>query len=82
MTISRRDAIALSGSAIVGLSVGGLDPKELAAQVAGQEQEFPDRLIDVEPRATFPVDLPLNPDGWRSDYLLSFFLLRWALLCS
>ena len=63
MTISRRDAIAVSGSAIVGLSVGGLDPKELAAQVAGQEQEFPDRLIDVEPRATFPVDLPLNPDG-------------------
>jgi DMSO/TMAO reductase YedYZ molybdopterin-dependent catalytic subunit len=63
MTISRRDAIAVSGSAIVGLSVGRLDPRELAAQVAVQEQEFPDRLIDVEPRATFPVDLPLNPDG-------------------
>ena len=63
MTISRRDAIAVTGSALAGLSVGGLDPKELAAQVARQEQEFPDRLIDVEPRATFPVDLPLNPDG-------------------
>ena len=63
MTISRRTGLAVSGSALVGLSVGGLAPTALAAQVAGQEQEFPDRLIDVEPRATFPVDLPLNPDG-------------------
>jgi len=62
MTISRRDAIAVSGSAIVGLSVGGLDPKELAAQVAGQEQEFPDRLIDVEPAARHvPGGPPAEP---------------------
>ena len=54
MTISRRDAIAVSGTALAGLSTGALDPSALAAQ----EQEFPDRLVDVEPRGTFPVDLP------------------------
>ena len=47
MTISRRDAIAVSGSALAGLSVGGLNPKELLARAAPQEQGFPDRLIDV-----------------------------------
>ena len=62
MTISRRDALVVSGSALAGLSVG-LNPKELLAQAAQQAQEFPDRLIDVEPRGTFPVDLPLNADG-------------------
>ncbi len=63
MTISRRHAIAVSGSALAGLTVGGLDPSKLAAQAARANQEFPDRLETVEPRGTFPVDLPLNPDG-------------------
>jgi DMSO/TMAO reductase YedYZ molybdopterin-dependent catalytic subunit len=63
MKISRRDAIAVSGSALAGLSVGGLDAGRLAAQVAGSDQEFPDRLQTVEPRDGFPVDLPLNSDG-------------------
>jgi len=63
MTISRRDAIAVSGSALAGLSVGGLTPSALAAQLAGRDQEFPDHLETVEPREDFPVDLPLNPDG-------------------
>ena len=63
MTISRRNAIAVSGSALAGLSVGAFDPSKLVAQVAGADQEFPDRLEAVEPRGTFPVELPLNADG-------------------
>ena len=63
MPISRRDAIAVSGSALAGLSVTGLDPTKLAAQTPARDQEFPDHLMDVEPRETFPVHLPLNPDG-------------------
>lgn len=63
MTMSRRDAIAVSGSALAGLSVGGLHASGLAGQVVGSDQEFPDRLVDAELRDGFPVDLPLNPDG-------------------
>jgi len=63
MTMSRRDALAVSGSALAGLSVVGLDPARVGAQVAGADQEFPDHLQTVEPRDGFPVDLPLNPDG-------------------
>lgn len=63
MTMSRRDAIVVSGSALAGLSVGKLTPAELAAQVTRTDQEFPDHLETVEPRDGFPVDLPLNADG-------------------
>ncbi len=63
MSISRRDAIAVSGTALAGLAVGGLHPRTLGAQATGQSQEFPDRLETVEPRDGFPVDLPLEPDG-------------------
>ena len=63
MTISRRDAIAVSGSALAGLSVTGLDPSKLAAEIADRDQEFPDRLETVDPREGFPVTLPLNSDG-------------------
>ena len=63
MTISRRDAIALSGSALAGFSFGGLDVPKVAAQVGGSTQEFPNQLETVEPRQGFPVALPLNPDG-------------------
>ena len=63
MSISRREAIAFSGSALAGLSVGGIDASGLSAQVAQPEQEWPDRLVEAEMREGFPVPLPLNPDG-------------------
>ena len=64
MTISRRDAIRLSGGTLAGLSLGAkLSPEQLAAQSTAQAQEWPETLVEAEVRSGFPVDLPLNPDG-------------------
>ncbi|MSR23230.1 MAG: hypothetical protein EXR92_06795 [Gemmatimonadetes bacterium] len=64
MTISRRDAICLSGSTLAGLSLGALTWKELQAQAAQQPpQEWPDQLVERALRDGFPAALPLNPDG-------------------
>ena len=64
MTVSRRDAIRISGGTLAGLSLGAkLSPEQLAAQAAPQSQEWPETLVEAEVRAGFPVDLPLNPDG-------------------
>jgi DMSO/TMAO reductase YedYZ molybdopterin-dependent catalytic subunit len=71
MTISRRDAIAVSGAALAGLSVGGLSPSKLAAQWGAGDQEFPDHLATVEPRDGFPVPLPLNADGSAPEHAAS-----------
>ena len=63
--LTRRDAIALSGSAVAGLSLGGLTAQELAAQAAPQTapQEWPATLVERPRREGFPVELPLNADG-------------------
>ena len=61
MTISRRDAICRSSSALAGLSVGVLTAEQLQAQAP--PQEWPDRLVEGTPREGFPAALPLNPDG-------------------
>jgi DMSO/TMAO reductase YedYZ molybdopterin-dependent catalytic subunit len=65
MTVTRRDAIRISGGTLAGLSLGAkLSPEELAAaEAALQSQEWPETLVEVETRAGFPVDLPLEADG-------------------
>jgi DMSO/TMAO reductase YedYZ molybdopterin-dependent catalytic subunit len=63
--VTRRDAIALSGSTLAGLSLGMLTARELAAQAApaAAPQEWPATLVERPRRAGFPFDLPLNADG-------------------
>ena len=62
MTISRRKAIAISGSTLAGLSLGVVKPEALAARVA-QQEDWPDQLVERPMRDGFPAPLPLNPDG-------------------
>lgn len=67
MAMSRRQALAASGSAIVGVSVGRLAEERLLAQApaaGGQAQEpWPDRLVERPLRQGFPAALPLEADG-------------------
>ncbi len=69
MAVSRRDALALSGSTLAGLSLGLLDGGgELLAQAqapatAKPAEPWPDALVERPLRAGFPAPLPLNPDG-------------------
>src|SRR5439155_23371994 len=64
MTISRRDAIVLSGSTLAGLSLGTLTNKTLQATQAPQPPAaWPDQLVERPLREGFPAPLPLNPDG-------------------
>ena len=60
MTLSRRDAIKVSGSAVAGLSMGVVDPENVLSQTA-PEQEWPDQLIEGDLRVR--AELPLNADG-------------------
>jgi DMSO/TMAO reductase YedYZ molybdopterin-dependent catalytic subunit len=64
MTISRRDAIRVSGTTLAGLSVG-LGSETLLAQAqapaAAAPAPVPDTLVDTTVRTIAP--LPLNPDG-------------------
>src|SRR5262245_2496091 len=62
MTISRRDAIRISGSAVAGISLGALTRENLAAQTA-QQAPWPDQLVERPLREGFPAPLPLNSDG-------------------
>ena len=68
MAVSRREALAISGSALFGLSVSGIAAGEQAAPAAAgqatQAQEaWPDRLVERPLRQGFPAALPLQPDG-------------------
>ena len=60
MSITRRDASQISGSAVAGLSLTGLTPDVLVPQAA-PAQEFPATLVEATVRDW--ADLPLNPDG-------------------
>lgn len=60
MKLSRREAIRVSGTAVAGLSMGMVATDHVLGQSA-QEQEWPDRLVEGEPRVR--ADLPLNADG-------------------
>src|SRR5579872_6852885 len=64
MTLSRRDAIASSASAIVGLSLATAMTESRAQNAQKQPQEpWPDHLVERPKRPGFPADLPLNADG-------------------
>ena len=63
MTISRRDALYISGSTLAGLSLGVVAPDAAAAQAAQTQEPWPDRLVERPLRQNFPAPLPLNPDG-------------------
>ena len=62
MAISRRNAIAISGSTLAALSLGVVKPEALAAQAA-QQEDWPTQLVERLMRDGFPAPLPLNPDG-------------------
>ena len=62
MAISRRNAIAISGSTLAALSLGVIKPEALAAQAA-QQEDWPTQLVERPMRDGFPAPLPLNPDG-------------------
>lgn len=66
MKLSRRSAIKMSGTAVAGLSMGVVAP-DLLGQSA-QEQEWPDRLVEHDPRVR--ADLPLNADGSAPEHSL------------
>lgn len=62
MTISRRDAIILSGSALTGLSLAAAT--QATAQTQTQPPEaWPDQLVEGPVREGFPAPLPVNSDG-------------------
>ena len=63
MTISRREAICISGSTLAGLSLGVLTREDLQAQAAQQPAPWPDQLVERPLREGFPALLPLNADG-------------------
>ena len=63
MTISRRDALYISGSTLAGLSLGVVAPDAAAAQAAQTQEPWPDRLVERPLRQNFPAPLPLNADG-------------------
>ena len=63
MAISRREALSISGSALTGLSLGGLLPATVKARAQQPAEKWPDQLVERPPRQGFPVPLPLNPDG-------------------
>jgi DMSO/TMAO reductase YedYZ molybdopterin-dependent catalytic subunit len=65
MTITRRDAIVVSGSALAGLSLTTQALAQAQAPAAGQApaEPWPDRLVDRPLREGFPAPLPLNKDG-------------------
>jgi DMSO/TMAO reductase YedYZ molybdopterin-dependent catalytic subunit len=59
MSLSRRDTLIASGTALAGLSLTAF-----AAKGADKPEEaWPDHLVEKPLRQGFPVPLPLNPDG-------------------
>ena len=62
MAISRRKALAISGSTLAGLSLGIVKPEALAGKARRQE-DWPDQLVERPRREGFPAPLPLNADG-------------------
>jgi DMSO/TMAO reductase YedYZ molybdopterin-dependent catalytic subunit len=63
MSVTRRDAIKISGSTLAGLSLSGVTPADLVPQAApaAQAQEFPATLTETNVRDW--AELPLNADG-------------------
>ncbi len=62
MTISRREALVISGSSLAALTVAAGSGGGALAQDQPPEA-WPDSLVEKPPRQGFPVSLPLNADG-------------------
>ena len=62
MTLSRRDAMIASTSAVAGLAFAAVTSTEARAQDKPQEA-WPDHLVEKPISPAFPVPLPLMPDG-------------------
>lgn len=72
MSITRRDAIRISGTTLAGLSLTKLSPEELASQTPPAQQEpWPETLVERPLRQGFPAPLPLNPDGSAPEHPVS-----------
>src|SRR6187397_462466 len=63
MTLSRRDAIGLSTSTLLGVSLGVISRETLKAQTSAPQAPWPDQLVERPLRDGFPAPLPLNADG-------------------
>ena len=68
MTISRREAIRVSGSTFAALSLGALTSENTLAQPAAPQVPWPELLVERPMREGFPAALPLNPDGSAPEY--------------
>ena len=68
MTISRREAIRISGSTLAGLSLGALTSGNTHAQSAAPQELWPEHLVERPMREGFPAALPLNADGSAPEY--------------
>ena len=68
MTISRREAIRVSGSTFAVLSLGALTSENTLAQPAAPQVPWPELLVERPMREGFPAALPLNPDGSAPEY--------------
>jgi DMSO/TMAO reductase YedYZ molybdopterin-dependent catalytic subunit len=62
MTLSRRDAMIASSSAVAGLAFAAMTGTEAGAQVQPQEA-WPDQLVEKGINPAFPGPLPLLADG-------------------
>src|SRR5262245_45735329 len=71
MTISRREAIRISGTTLAGLSMGVLTRENLEAQAGAAQEPWPTSLVERPRREGFPVPLPLNPDGSAPEHAAS-----------
>lgn len=71
MTISRREAIRISGSTLAGMSLAVLTNEKALAQTPQQQAPWPDQLVERPLREGFPALLPLNPDGSAPEHLAS-----------
>jgi DMSO/TMAO reductase YedYZ molybdopterin-dependent catalytic subunit len=69
MSLTRRDAILVSGSTLAGLSLGAFGNDTVSAQAAqpaaqpAAQEPWPDTLVERPLRQGFPAPLPLNADG-------------------
>ena len=68
MTISRREAIRVSGSTFAVLSLGALTSENTLAQPAVPQAPWPELLVERPMREGFPAALPLNADGSAPEY--------------
>ena len=68
MTISRREAIRVSGSTFAVLSLGALTSENTLAQPAAPQAPWPQLLVERPMREGFPAALPLNADGSAPEY--------------